>query len=397
MMPATNRNIPYAKPSIGIEEQQAVQRVLESGWLTTGQLCSDFEKQFAKLVGVGNALAVNSATSGLHLALEAIGIRPGDKVITTPFTFTATAEVIRYLGADPVFVDIDDSDFNLCPAKVNQVLSAMPEQERIKVRAIMPVHFAGQAADMDAFRKIAKTYDLFIVEDAAHALPASYANEWVGSMGDIAVFSFYANKTMTTGEGGMVVTHNSQLAARMKTMRLHGIDRDAFDRFKSVQASWYYEVVAPGYKYNMTDIAAAIGIEQLKKVFDFQKRRETIAERYSESLSHSPVTTPVLVRSQDTHAWHIYLLRLNLESLSISRDEFIQRAAELGVHLSVHYIPLYKQPYWRDKYDLNSQDFPVSEDIYNQCVSLPIYPMMTDEDVEYVVEVVKKLLDTNLK
>lgn len=378
--------LPFALPLIGEDEITEVVDTLKSGWLTTGPKTARFEKDFAAFVGASHALAVNSATSGLHLALEAVGVGPGDKVITTTYTFTATAEVIRYLGADPILIDIEPDTFNMDPEKLRQAIA-----ESDNVKAIMPVHFAGQSCDMDEILSIAKEHDLKIVEDAAHALPTTYKGITIGSISDITVYSFYVTKTIATGEGGMVTTENEEYRDRMKTMRLHGINRDVFDRYTSDKPSWFYEVVEPGYKYNMTDLAAAIGIHQLKQAWNFQKRRQWIAEQYNEAFADLPMTTPFVARPDDTHAWHLYVLQLDLESLTINRDKFIELMAKENIGTSVHFIPLHLQPYWRDTYNFKEEDYPVALNVFNSAMSLPIYPKMTDQDVENVITAVKKV------
>jgi len=382
--------LPFALPSIGEEEVAEVCDTLRSGWLTTGNKTKAFEQKFAKYVGVKNALAVNSATAGLHLALEAIGVGNNDKVLTTPYTFTATAEVIRYLGADPFFVDIDPKTFNIDARKIEAAIND-------DVKAIMPVHFAGQACEMDVILSIAHDSHLKVIEDAAHALPTSYKGRMIGTLGDLTVYSFYVTKTIATGEGGMVVTNDKDYAERIKTMRLHGISRDVFDRYQSTKPSWYYEVVAPGYKYNMTDIAASIGIHQLKKANFFQERREYIANRYTRAFKDSPLVTPFVARPDDVHAWHLYVVQLKLEDIAISRDRFIELMSEEGVGTSVHFIPLHIQPYWRDRYGFKPEDFPVAYDVYQRAVSLPIYPKMTEQDIERVINAVRKILTNNSK
>lgn len=382
---STKPFIPFALPFIGEDEIAEVTETLRSGWLTTGRKCSRFEKEFAYFVGASYSLAVNSATSGLHLALEAVGVGTGDKVVTTPYTFTATAEVVRYLGADPVFVDIERETFNIDPALLSNI-------EDDSIKAIMPVHFAGQACDMESIFSVSRRRGWKVIEDAAHALPTSYNGQMVGALGDITVYSFYVTKTIATGEGGMLVTDNPEYAERMRTMRLHGINRDVFTRYRSEKPSWYYEVVAPGYKYNMTDIAAAIGIHQLKKVWDFQKRRQRIMECYNEAFEDLPLRKPYVARPKDTHAWHLYVIQLELESLNIDRDRFIELMAEEGIGTSVHFIPLHIQPYWKDRYKFRPHDFPVAYDVYQRAVSLPIYPRMTDGDVERVINAVRNIL-----
>ncbi len=382
--------LPFALPSLGEEEYEEVQDTLRSGWLTTGPKASKFEKEFASFVTAKEALAVNSATSGLHLALEAVGVKRGDKVLTTPFTFTATAEVIRYLGADPVFVDIDPKTFNVLPANIDSEL----RDRGVKASAIVPVHFAGQACDMSSISAIASNYGLKVVEDAAHALPATYDGKMIGSLSDVTVYSFYVTKTIATGEGGMVVSDNRDYISRMKSMRLHGISSDVFDRYSSEKPSWYYEVIAPGFKYNMTDIAASLGIHQLKKAWIFHERRKLISERYTEAFTKIglPLRTPFVANPAEVHSWHLYVLQLELERIGITRDRFIELMSEEGIGTSVHFIPLHLQPYWRDRYGYKPEDFPVAFDVYTRVVSLPIYPKMTDEDVERVIDAVSNIL-----
>jgi dTDP-4-amino-4,6-dideoxygalactose transaminase len=382
--------LPFALPEIGEEEITEVVDCLRSGWITTGPKAKRFEEDFAAFVGGGvEAVACNSATAGLHLALEAMGVGPGDKVLTTPYTFTATAEVIRYLGADPVFADIDSDTFNIDPQ------AAVATADHVGgIRAIMPVHFAGQSCDMDGIRAIAERLGCPVLEDAAHALPTTYKGTMIGQLSAATVFSFYANKTITTAEGGMIVTRDSQIANRVRTMRLHGINRDAFDRFVSTTPKWFYEVVAPGFKYNMPDIAAALGIHQLRKAHQFRTRRETIAKRYTEAFAALPVKVPVVRHPQDLHAWHLYVVQLDLESLRIGRDEFIEKMSAAGIGCSVHYIPLHMQPYWRDRYSLSERGFPVATAVYRRSVSLPIYTKMTDDDVQRVIDTVGTILES---
>jgi dTDP-4-amino-4,6-dideoxygalactose transaminase len=378
--------LPFALPDTGEEEIAEVVDSIRSGWLTTGPKTKRFEQDFSSFIGNNvETIAVNSATAGLHLALEAVGIGPGDEVITTTHTFTATAEVIRYLGADPVFVDIDPLTFNIDTSRIEQAITQ-------KTKAIIPVHFAGLSCDMKAIIAIARKYDLKVIEDAAHALPTTYSGKLIGALeSDATVFSFYATKTITTGEGGMIVTPNTDIAARCRTMRLHGINRDAFDRYTSTKPSWFYEVVAPGYKYNMTDIAASLGIHQLKKASSFQRRREQMAAIYDEGLRDLSVLLPPHSPVSDTHAWHLYVLRLTSNTTK-QRDRFIERMAEKGIGTSVHFIPLHLHPYWRDRYNLSPQDFPHSQYLFDQSVSLPLYTKMTDEDQQRVISAVREIL-----
>jgi len=381
-----NTFLPFALPLIGDEEINEVVDTIRSGWLTTGQKTVTFEKDFAAFVEASNALAVNSATSGLHLALEAVGVKEGDVVITTPYTFTATAEVIRYLGADPVLVDIDPKTFNINPDLLQETID-----KHDNVKAIMPVHFAGQACEMDAILDIAKKNNLKVVEDAAHALPTTWKGKIIGSLSDITVYSFYVTKTIATGEGGMITTENEDYLSRMKTMRLHGINRDVFDRYTSDKPSWFYDVVEPGYKYNMTDIAASLGIHQLKKARSFQERREWIAKQYNEAFADLPMQTPFVKYPEETHSWHLYVLQLDLSALTVDREKFIELMAKENIGTSVHFIPLHLHPYWRDRYNYKPTDFPVALDVFSRAMSLPIYPKMTDGDVERVISAVKKI------
>src|SRR5215510_1292853 len=314
-----NSFLPFALPDIGEEEIAEVVDVLRSGWLITGPKTGVFEEDFAAFIGGGaRALAINSATAGLHLALEALGVEPGDEVITTAYTFTATAEVIRHLGAEPVFVDIAPRTFNIDPEKIERAITP-------RTKAIIPVHFAGLACEMDSIIAIARKYGLKIVEDAAHALPATYRGRTIGSLDtDATVFSFYATKTITTGEGGMIVTRDDAIAERCRVMRLHGISRDAFDRYTSTKPSWHYEVIAPGFKYNLTDIASSIGLQQLKKAWIFQRQRQEMAERYDVELRDLPIILPPQSQDGDIHAWHLYAIRLD-DAAEIGREEFIRQ------------------------------------------------------------------------
>ena len=378
--------LPFALPEIGEDEINEVVDTLRSGWITTGPKAKRFEQAFAEFLGEPQleCVAVNSATAGLHLALEALGIGPGDEVITTTHTFTATAEVVRYLGADVVLVDIDPNTLNIDPKLVEAAITP-------RTRAIIPVHYAGLAVDMLEILDIARRHGLRVVEDAAHALPTTLERELIGTMGsDATVFSFYANKTMTTGEGGMLVTRNPELAKRARVMRLHGMNRDAFDRFTAKVPSWYYEIVAPGFKYNMTDIAAAMGIHQLKRLPGFQQRREQIAQTYNQAFADLPLILPPQALAGDVHSWHLYVLRLS-DQLEIERDQFIERMYVLGIGCSVHYIPLHLHPYWRERYDLRREQFPHSQKAFERMLSIPLYTSMTDAEVQRVVDAVRSI------
>ncbi|MBA2954883.1 aminotransferase class I/II-fold pyridoxal phosphate-dependent enzyme [Nocardioides sp. MAH-18] len=384
-------HIPFALPDIGEAEIEAVVSALRSGWLTTGPNAAAFESEFsAQLASIGGgevtSIAVNSATAGLHLALEACGIGPGDEVIIPDWTFTATGEVVRYLGADVVVVDVDPKTLNVDLAVAERAITA-------RTKAIVPVHFAGLPVDRTALADLASAHGLRVVEDAAHAHPVVSGGLPVGTgTSDAVVFSFYATKTMTTGEGGMVTVHDPDLARRIRTMRLHGISRDVFDRYRSTVPSWHYEVVAPGFKYNLPDPAAAMGRVQLSRAATMLSARRSIATRYAAAFADLPVTLPAgLDLPDDQHAWHLFVLRLN-DDAPLERDAFIQRMADLGVSCSVHFIPLHLQPYWRDTYRLDPADFPVAHDSFARAVSLPAFSSMTDEQVQRVIDAVREVL-----
>jgi len=378
--------VPFALPDIGNDEINEVIDTLKSGWITTGPKVKQFESDFQDFIGSGvEAIAVNSATSGLHLALEALGVGEGDEVIIPSLTFTATAEVARYLGANVRIVDVN-------PITLNIDIDAIRAAITPKTKVIMPVHYAGLSCNMDEILLLAKEFDLKVVEDAAHALPTTYRGDMIGSLeSDITVFSFYANKTMTTGEGGMVITRNPDLAKRMKIMRLHGISRDAFDRFQSKKSAWYYEVIAPGFKYNMTDIAAAIGIHQLKKLPGFLNRRQYLAKRYFDSLSDLPLNLPMDDADGGSHSWHLFVIRIQ-DNSPVNRDELIQILSDQGIGSSVHYVPLHRQPYWRDKYQLTIDMFPVTDKAYQTMLSVPLYTAMSDEQQDRVIQVLREAL-----
>jgi dTDP-4-amino-4,6-dideoxygalactose transaminase len=332
-----------------------------------------------------HAVAVNSATAGLHLALEALGVGPGDEVIAPTLTFTSTVEVARYLGADAVLVDVDPVTLNIDPARIEAAITP-------RTKVILPVHYGGLACDMAAIFDIARRHGLQVVEDAAHALPATFQGTLVGQLGSAAtVFSFYANKTMTTGEGGMVVTRDAALATRMRVMRLHGISRDAFDRFQSNKPAWYYEIIAPGFKYNLTDMAAALGRVQLQRLPGFLARRQHLAARYLRELRDLPLVLPADAPAGDTHSWHLFVLRLS-DATRVTRDEVIQRLSDAGIGTSVHYVPLHRQPYWRDRYDLRPAQFPVADDAYQRMFSIPLYTAMSDDEQTRAIDALHAIL-----
>ncbi|MDR1802267.1 MAG: DegT/DnrJ/EryC1/StrS aminotransferase family protein [Treponema sp.] len=415
-------NIPFARPYIGKEEEEAVLGVLRSGWLTTGKETLEFEKDFGDFLrnpgtdsGVEDdgdicCMAVNSATSGLHLALDAIGIEKDDLVLVPSMTFTSTAEVVRYFGAEAVFVDVTKDGYHMNAAALESTLARLaaglpaypPRRDgggdgfgpHGKARAVIPVHSGGLPCDMDAILPIARKYGLKVIEDAAHSFPSfvpdspdSRSGRWAGLMGDIGVFSFYATKTITTGEGGMVVTRDKAIADRVRIMRSHGIDRSVWNRYTDTKASWYYEVIAPGFKYNIPDILSALGRAQLRRAMDLLTMRREIARRYDEAftgLFTLPHTGPGDAR-------HLYPLRLDSEKISISRDEFAEKLQNEGIGISVHFIPLHTMPYYKKRYSLEDFDFPETLKTFRRTISLPIWPGMTEEQINRVIAVVKTI------
>jgi dTDP-4-amino-4,6-dideoxygalactose transaminase len=383
--------LPFSKPDLDGTELSFIREALESGWLTTGAMTHQLEREFAARVGAVHAVAVNSCTAALHLALEAIGVSADDEVITTPYTFASTAEVVRYFGARPRFVDIDRDTLNIDPIAVAGALSP-------RTRAVIPVHIGGHPADMDALDKLVAENGLAVIEDAAHSLPAAYRGATIGSrrpgLGDSAqltCFSFYATKTMTTGEGGMICTDNAELAERCRLMSLHGISKDAWNRY-AASGSWYYEIIAPGFKYNLTDVAAAMGLAQLRRLDAMNQRRGEIAARYSEAFADLPQLESPSARPWVEHSWHLYALRLNLEQLSIDRGRFVEELRVRNIGVSVHFIPLHLHPYYRETYGFKSGDFPVAYSEYLREISLPIYSAMTDDDVKDVIGAVNDVV-----
>jgi dTDP-4-amino-4,6-dideoxygalactose transaminase len=376
--------IPFHRPMIGEDEIRSVVETLESGWLTTGPKVKRFEEDFAKYLGCGHAVAVNSGTAALHLALDAIGIREGDEVIVPAMTFAATAEVVLYFKAKPVLVDCEPDTLNLDPRQIEAAITS-------RTKAIIPVHIAGQPCDMDPILELARRCNLKVIEDAAHALPAAYHGKKVGTIGDITCFSFYATKTVTTGEGGMATTENSDWAERMRMMSLHGISHDAWKRYTK-EGSWYYEILYPGFKYNLTDIAAAIGIEQLRKCEAFWEARQRIAMNYSKAFADLKEIQLPVCRNDVQHAWHLFVIQLNLERLKISRNQFIEALREKEIGTSVHFIPLHLHPCYRDKFDYKPEDFPNASRAFERIISLPIYPKMTEGNVRDVIVAVRKIV-----
>ncbi len=379
--------LPFALPDVGDEEIAEIRDSLTSGWVTTGPKTRQFELAFAEAVGARNAVAVNSCTAAMHLALEAVGVESGDEVITTPYTFAASAEVIRHFDAIPVFVDIQADSLNIDPQRIEEAVTE-------RTRAIIPVHIGGLATELDGVHEIAARYDLRVIEDAAHAFPALYRGAKIGALSDFTCFSFYATKTITTGEGGMICTENDEWAERCRVMALHGISKDAWNRY-SAEGSWYYEVLAPGFKYNMTDIAAAMGLAQLRKADSMWKRRQEIAAQYDVAFGDCDEVDIPHRRDTCRHAWHLYMLRLNLDRLDIHRDQFIHDMKRRNIGASVHFIPLHIQPYYRNTFGYEEEEFPVAYREYQRELSLPIYSKMTDGDVQDVVEAVLATVAAN--
>ena len=378
------RMLPFHVPDVGDEEIAEVLDVLRSGWLTTGPKTRDFEREFAAMVGAKHAVAVNSCTAALHLALEAAGIREGDEVLVPTMTFAATAEVVTYFKAKPVLVDCDQNTLNLDTNRIEQAITG-------KTKAIIPVHFAGHPCHMDQILSIAPAQNLRVIEDAAHALPARYNGKMVGSIGESTCFSFYATKNITTGEGGMLTTDNDEYAARARMMSLHGLSRDAWNRY-SAEGSWYYEILSPGFKYNLTDIAAALGLAQLKKCDRFWKTRERYAALYHEGFRDFPEIVCPHASPNVQHAWHLYVIQLELDRLRIPRNEFIHRLQQAGIGCSVHFIPLHLHPYYSQAFGYRPNDLPVASRVFQRVLSLPLYSKMTEADVTRVIETVRNLV-----
>jgi perosamine synthetase len=379
--------LPFHLPEIGEEEIRSVVDTLRSGWLTTGSRTKQFEENFARWVGARHAIAVNSGTAALHLALEAIGVQEGDEVLVPTMTFAATAEVVIYCRARPILVDCEPDTLNIDPDMLERAITP-------RTKAILPVHFAGHPCRMDQILRLAKEFNLKVVEDAAHALPASYDGHAVGVIGDITCFSFYVTKTITTAEGGMITTANDEYADRMRILSLHGISKDAWKRY-SAEGSWYYEIHYPGYKYNLTDIAAAIGIEQLRKCRQFWEARQRIAARYDDAFADLPEIHRPVCRAGVQHAWHLYVIQLDTERLRVGRNEFIEALRRRNIGTSVHFMPLHLHPYYRSTYGYRPQDFPHATAVFARNVSLPIFSRMTDRDVQDVIDAVRHTVTTS--
>ena len=378
-----NPFVPFSRPWIDETEIEAVSEVLASKWISTGARVREFERAFAEYLGVKHAIAVSSCTAALHLSLVVSNIGVGDEVITTPWTFTATAEAIRYVGAKPVFVDICPNTLNIDVTKIEDAITS-------RTKAIMPVHIAGLPCNMDALQEICQTHNLVLIDDAAHAIPTEYNGQFIGSLGDLSCFSFYANKNITTGEGGMITTNNDAFAEPLRTMRLHGIDKDAWAR-QSKRSIWRYDITTEGYKYNMTDIQAAIGLCQLMKLNKQHERRQNFVQIYQSELAKFPqITTPYVPDNPKEHAWHLYIIQLHTGN----RDDFVEALRDANIECSVHYIPLHLFEFYQKRYGYSVGDFPRAEEAFERVVSLPLHPGLTEPDVHLVIDAIGSILKT---
>ncbi len=375
--------LPFSPPDIGEEEIAEVVDTLRSAWITTGPKTAKLEREFADRLGAPSALALNSCTAALHTSLAVLGIGPGDEVITTTLTFAATANVVEHVGARPILVDVEPDTLNFDVAKVETAVTP-------RTRAIIAVHFAGHPVELDHLREVCARRSLILIEDAAHALPATYRGQPIGGGENPVAFSFYATKNLTTAEGGML-TGAAEFIERARILSLHGLSRDAWKRYQR-GGSWSYEVVAPGFKYNMTDIQAALGLVQLKRLGGFQERRREIVAAYARGFADEPALETPYERTHVEHAWHLYVLRLRLDMLGIDRNQFIAELAERNISASVHFIPIHLHPFYRDRYGFTPDSFPVAYDNYLRSISLPLYTTMSDDDVTDVVEAVRDIV-----
>ena len=388
--------VPFHKAAITKAEEDAVLDVLRSGWLTTGKYTLEFEKKFSQAVGGDDviSLAVNSNTSGMILAMEACGVKSGTAVITTPYTFVSTATCARHLNADVYFADVEKDSYSIDPEKIEEILINDAKNGH-KVKAIVPVHIAGNICNMERILELAKKYStsenkIYVIEDAAHSFPSPTKLGYAGTIGDAGVFSFYVTKTITTAEGGMVCTKNPELAKRMTMMRMHGMDRTTWDRYTSPRASWEYDIVAPGYKFNLPDVLSALGCCQVDRAVLFYEQRKAIVEQYNKAFSKLDFIK--LPPDGEGNAWHLYLMRINPEKLTISREEFAKKLQGEGIGISVHFIPIFHFTYWKELYpDFTAKNYPNAETQYSQTISIPLYPDMPQKQVDYVINTVIKI------
>ena len=379
--------LPFSLPEIGEEEIDEVVDTLRSGWLTSGPKVRAFEAAFREATDSSHAVALSSCTAGLHLALLALGVGPGDEVITTPLTFAATVSMIIHVGATPVLADISPDDYNIDPREIERRITP-------RTKAIIPVHYGGQPCRMEEILSLAKSHDLRVIEDAAHALGASYRGQPIGAIGDCAIFSFYPIKPITTGQGGMLTTDNEELADRVRLLSLHGLSKDAWDRY-SAKGSAFYQVLAPGFNYVMTDIQGALGIHQMRRLPGFQSRRVEIVRQYDEWLADLPEIVRPTTREHVEHCWHLYAIRVDAQQLNIGRDKFVEELRAHGIGTSVHFIPIHYHPYFQDKLGLHEGDYPVAERVFEGLISLPLYPRMTDADVARVSNAIHEIVAAN--
>jgi len=412
---ANEIKVPFHKAAITKDEEDVVLEVLRSGWLTTGKYALEFEKKFSEALteketakrvaknreqlGLSNepvlSLAVNSNTSGMILAMEACGVKQGKAVITTPYTFVSTAACARHLGADVFFADVEKDNYSIDPVKIEEILKKDKESGENKIVAIVPVHIAGNLCNMNAIIQLANKYStpehkIYVIEDAAHSFPSPSDLGYAGAIGDIGVFSFYVTKTITTAEGGMVCTRNPDLAKRMTTMRLHGMDRTTWDRYTSPRASWEYDIVAPGYKFNLPDLLAALGCKQVERAVLFYEQRKKIVEKYNQAFSKLDFIQ--LPPDGKGNSWHLYLMRIIPEKLTISREQFAKKLQEAGLGISVHFIPIFHFTYWKQLYnDFTAENFPNAENQYQRTISIPLFPDETEEQSDFVIETITKI------
>lgn len=385
-VPTRAEYLPFSRPALGDEEISEVVDTLRSNWITTGPKTKRFEADFAAYLGSPGALALNSCTAALHTALATLGVGPGDEVITTPITFAASVNVIEHVGARPVLVDVEPDTLNIDPAAIAAAITP-------RTKAILPVHFAGHPAELDAIWEIAAGNGLEVVEDAAHALPAKFKGRLIGSGHNPVAFSFYATKNLTTAEGGML-TGETEFLARARIRSLHGMSGDAWRRYGR-GGSWRYDVLCPGFKYNMTDIQASLGLWQLRKLARLQQRRREVVDAYTRAFADHPALEIPVERSTVEHAWHLYVLRLRLDALEIGRDRFLEELTTRNIGTSVHFIPIHVHPYYRDKYGYAPDDFPVAHGNFSRMFSLPLHPQLSDQDVADVIEAVLDVVRTH--